>query len=193
MCASRRKLQNETPAPEDPSLGAAFRFFRSCVGLYRDAVVLPLQTYLPTRLRQPWARLRTYLPTSEFLRRGNTSAHSLCARTVRPDLRIPQESRCATAYSTWLGKPRLLCPCSTQWLACHRTLSVQLPRSPRRPHVRRKDADGTAQHERPASRSRCPRRSSTSSSRPQMVQSQTYLPTYLPPAGREPTDLPTYF
>ena len=54
----------------------AFRFFRTYVALYADAVVLPLQTYLPTRLGQPWARLRTYLPTSEFLRRGNTSAHS---------------------------------------------------------------------------------------------------------------------
>ena len=172
---------------------AAFGSFRTYVGLYVDAVVLPLQTYLPTRLRQPWARLRTYLPTSGFLRRGNTSAHSSARAPTRPDL---PAHRCAAAYSTWLGKPRLLCPCSTQWLACHRTLSVQLPRSPRRPHVRRKDADGTAQHERPASRSRCPRRSSTSSSRPQMVQSQTYLPTYLPTylrlAVSRQTYLPTF-
>ena len=104
---------------------AAFGSFRTYVGLYVDAVVLPLQTYLPTRLRQPWARLRTYLPTSGFLRRGNTSAHSSARAPTRPDL---PAHRCAAAYSTWLGKPRLLCPCSTQWLACHRTLSVQLPR-----------------------------------------------------------------
>ena len=67
---------------------AAFGSFRTYVGLYVDAVVLPIQTYLPTRLRQPWARLRTYLPTSGFLRRGNTSAHSIArdqpARTYQP-------------------------------------------------------------------------------------------------------------
>ena len=172
--------------------GPAFRFFRTYVGLYRDAVVLPLQTYLPTRLRQPWARLRTYLPTSEFLRRGNTSAHSLCARTVRPDLRIPQESRCATAYSTWLGKPRLLCPCSTQWLACHRTLSVQLPRSPRRPHVRRTPTELRSMSGPPRALDaqgevrRVPQDLKWCRVRP------TYLPTYLRLAVSRQTYLPTF-
>ena len=57
-------------------LDTAFGFFPTYVGLYRDAVVLPRPTYLPTPMTGPYRSLKTYLPTS---RRGKLAHAALCA------------------------------------------------------------------------------------------------------------------
>ena len=55
---------------------AAFRSFRTYVGLSGGALVVPRQTYLPTLMPVPHASFKTYLPTSRW---GKTSARRLRA------------------------------------------------------------------------------------------------------------------